>query len=441
MALNKIPTFVLNLERRKDRREHIINQFAGKDEFDLKFVNPIAEENPAISLWNTVKYIINELLSPESDFVLICEDDHTFTDKYDKDLVRHCINVAKCLNAEILSGGVSCVGEMILLEPNIMWIEKFTGLQFTIIFRRLFGAINNFEFKEYDNADIVMSNLAKRIFLLTPFISTQKEFGYSDITAMNNVAGRVDSLFEFAQRKVEAIVKVSSFYRRMLSFIDSLDAELEEVFIPTYIVNLPERKQRLSHILSQFSGRSEFEINVVKAIKHPKGNVGLWLTIRRIVSDAIEKGHDVIILCEDDHAFTENYHAARFLRNVVLANELGAGMLLGGIANFANAVPVNDEMMWVDNFYCTQFTVLYKRTFNQIIEMSFDEFVTADGAFSLITSHKLVLHPFVSIQKYYEVSDINPLNGIEGHLQRMFDHASKRLDFISDIRKGIFTTL
>ena len=49
-----------------------------------------------------------------------------------------------------------------------------------------------------------------------PFISTQKEFGYSDATTKNNTEGYVDQIFSATTEKLQHLVKVAFFYHLKL---------------------------------------------------------------------------------------------------------------------------------------------------------------------------------------------------------------------------------
>ena len=41
----KIPTYVINLKKRPDRKEHILNEFIDKPEFEVKVVEAIEHTN------------------------------------------------------------------------------------------------------------------------------------------------------------------------------------------------------------------------------------------------------------------------------------------------------------------------------------------------------------------------------------------------------------
>ncbi len=313
----------------------------------------------------------------------------------------------------------------------MFWIEEFTGLQFTVIFRRFFKAIIETQFINSNDADIIISDIATNKFLIYPFISTQKEFGYSDVTVKNNTFGYVENLFIKSEENVMALKNIDAYYNMQLK-VDRQQINYKNVYIPTYIINLSERIDRLAHIKKQFDGKSEFNTTVIEAIKNEKGNLGLWLTIRKIIMLAVDNDDDVIIICEDDHEFTNYYSKYEFLKILVEAHMQGIGIVLGGIGDFGSAVYLSQNKFWINSFFCTQFTVIFKNVFLKILNEPFDETVTADGVLSEITSNKIVIHPFISIQKFLG-SNINYYNEIDGYLNSLFNSASNRLNYIKEI--------
>ncbi len=48
-----------------------------------------------------------------------------------------------------------------------------------------------------------------------PFISTQKEFGYSDVTNENDKTNRIEKLFDETQQKLEILNKVRNYYLQL----------------------------------------------------------------------------------------------------------------------------------------------------------------------------------------------------------------------------------
>lgn len=132
--------------------------------------------------------------------------------------------------------------------------------------------------------------------------------------------------------------------------------------IPTYIVNLKSRKDRLRHIKQQFKNKYEFDIHIIEACSHEKGNIGLWQSFQKVIKIAEENDDDVIIFIEDDHIFTEYYNWSFLFNKIIEGNRQGLDILLGGIAGgFKNVIPITKNCLWLDHFWGTQFTIIYKR--------------------------------------------------------------------------------
>ncbi|WP_082331523.1 glycosyltransferase family 25 protein [Lascolabacillus massiliensis] len=183
-----------------------------------------------------------------------------------------------------------------------------------------------------------------------------------------------------------------------------------EYYIPTYIINLKERAERKEHIVSEFEGKPEFGVTFVDACTHSIGAVGLWNSIVKVIEFAVEQENDVILICEDDHYFTENYSQEYLFENIVYAHEQGADILSGGIGGFGYAVPVAKNRYWVDWFWCTQFIVVYKKFFQKILDYEFKDTDTADGVISMLSNNLMTLYPFISKQKEFGYSDITQGN-------------------------------
>lgn len=206
--------------------------------------------------------------------------------------------------------------------------------------------------------------------------------------------------------------------------------DFSDIKIPVYIINLKERIDRKKNILKTFHGRNEFELNIVPAIKKRRGADGLWQTIVSIINKVKDNDDEVIIICEDDHIFTRNYNRDLFLSEVIMAGQQGCQLLLGGIGNFRNAIPLSQHRLWVDWCWCTQFMVLYRPAFSLILNAKFGEKDVADEFLSLLLSNKMVLYPFVSVQKEFGYSDVTESNNEVGHMDNLFKKTEERLNLL-----------
>jgi len=217
----RIPVFAINLKHRIDRYESIKQEFLGKPEFNVEIVEGLSHELKTVSLWQTIKGIIRSNLQDTADFIIICEDDHQFTDHYNPSQLLQHIHEARVCGADILCGGISSCKNGIRISNSLFWVERFTGLQFSVIFKKFFPEILSAHFGEYDVADHKISSLTDKKFVVHPFISIQKEFGYSDVTVINNNTGRVEQLFKDTSEKLDILRKVSEFYIKKNNLYES----------------------------------------------------------------------------------------------------------------------------------------------------------------------------------------------------------------------------
>lgn len=404
-----IPTYIINLKSRADRRKNVLEEFNNKPEFNVTIVEAIKHKVGSIGLWETIRHILKNLVPEKEEYILICEDDHEFTGHYSKEMLFESIASAQAYEADILSGGVSWVTNIIQVGQNMFWVERFSGLQFTIMFRKFFEKCLEAEFNAFDEADYKISELSCYKFFIAPFISIQKDFGYSDVTPENNIEGRVSESFKLSSETVNVAQKLARHYENTLNEDHDLHSEtFNDVSIPTYIINLPERTDRRVHVEEQFKDKKEFNITIVEACKHEIEHVGLWLSIRKVVQMAMQNDDDVIIIGEDDHEFTKDYTKEYLLKNIIAAHEQGFDMLLGGVSDMKTALPISKNRYWISSFRCTKFIVLYKNMFRLIIDEPYDQTITADGKLSELAVNKAVLFPFVSVQREFGYSDLSP---------------------------------
>ncbi|MCS3556081.1 MULTISPECIES: hypothetical protein [unclassified Sphingobacterium] len=427
-----IPTYIINLKYRNDRFESIINEFEERNEFKLTIYTAVENPIGSVGLWQSILNIIDIAKKDKLNYVLIVEDDHLFTKEYCKDKFYSQLEVAMKNEADVLLGGLSWFDYSVLISSNLHWVNKFTGTQFIVIFKNFYDQILNYDFKnDIDTIDLMISQCSNRIFALFPLISIQKDTGYSDVTKKNNSVGIINTLFKKVQLRIQAFTKVQNHL--LLTNFHYQNANFNELQIPTYIINIDERKDRLEHITKQFLNKREFALEIYTVQKEKECTIGLWNNIKNIISIAKERDEDIIIICEDDHLFSKNYTKEILFDSIFQGAELGADIILGGISNTNQAIVVSSELCWVESFQCTQFTILFKSIFEIVLSENFTENDAADLKLSMITANKYVIHPFISTQKDFGYSDI-PIKGVKTQqYQNWFDMCNNKLDKIRDI--------
>lgn len=423
-----IKVYAVNLPQRTERRESIETQFADKPEFELHIVPAIERRIGAHGLWQTFYSIVAREAATDSDFFIFCEDDHIFTENYSFELLSKRISEAQSLGADLLSGGMSVLRTPVETSPGLFWVSWFNGMQFTVIFRQCYQKILAAKTTEGYAVDIQLSYLANRKYVIFPYISTQCEFGYSDATDINEEEGRVTRFFKKTQSLLSSLQKVNRHYGAINPVLveSIMQTDVSHAFIPTYVINLPERTDRLEHIRKEFYGRPEFNLHIIKASRHEIGAVGLWQSICQIITEAKKCDEDFVLICEDDHFFTKAYDRERLLRQIMLAGAMGAQMLSGGIGDFSNLVPISGNMAWIDRFWCTQFIVIYRNAYDLVLNTPFSLRDVADEKLSTLLTAKMVTIPFISEQTDFGYSDITESNNHNSMIRRHFDNARSK---------------
>lgn len=171
-----------------------------------------------------------------------------------------------------------------------------------------------------------------------------------------------------------------------------------DYYLPTYLIKFRERQEDFTNIRQQFESKDEFDLTIVEACNDKVEKVGLWLSIKKIIRTAIDKGDDVVIICGDYHEFTPQYSREGLFSQIIGAADQGANILLGGVRSFGQAIPISKDRFWLDRFQGTQFTIIYRSFFQQILYEPFDDKEELDEKLSHMTSHKMVIYPFISVQ-------------------------------------------
>lgn len=230
----------------------------------------------------------------------------------------------------------------------------------------------------------------------------------------------------------------SNWLSKAGKIFNELFAEKNDTYIPVYIINRKDRAERKAHILNEFKGKTEFDITLVEACTHENGALGLWNSIIKVIGQAQKNEDDIIIICEDDHYFTEHYSPGLLWKEIREAYKQGADLLSGGIGGFGHAVPVGYCRYWVDWLWCTQFVVLYKHFFETILAYEFKEGDTADGIFSTLSANKLVIYPFISEQRDFGYSDVTQTNKEnQGRIREHFAWANRQFKMICTVQEKL----
>jgi hypothetical protein len=378
---------IVNLPERKDRYNNIVQTFKFRKEFGFKVFRPSPQALGSVSLWITIKKII-ETVDPGLDFFIFCEDDHVFTSHYSFDLFQKCINEAQQLDADILCGGVSWFKTGMQVSKNLFWVEKFSGLQFTVIFKKFYQTILDASFTEFDQADYRISGLTDKKFVIYPFISIQKDFGYSDVTKRNHEERRVERLFEEASEKFSLLRKVKANYSNNRIFnLTSIENETEQISLPLYVI---ADKLKDSFDIQCFG----FSLTTIQILNNHC--LEQWMALRKCIDIAKINEDDFIIITFDSFVLKKDFRKFILINDIIKSNSHSCDILLGNIEKFNHAVPVNESIFWIDSFSQSSFIILFASAYEKILSNppAPDE-VNIYNYLSYITSNKMAVYPFV----------------------------------------------
>lgn len=200
-----IPVYAINLKERTDRRKHLLKEFQNKEEFELTIVDASVHSIGAVGLWHSIVRAVEMAKEKGDDIIILCEDDHFFTKNYSCKLLFKEIVEANVQGTDILLGGICGFGHAIRTGVCRYRVDWFWGTQFVVVYSPFFDKIVSYQFADTDTADGVLSELATNKMVIFPFISEQKEFGYSDVTMHNNRVGDVDVFFEQTRHRLSLI--------------------------------------------------------------------------------------------------------------------------------------------------------------------------------------------------------------------------------------------
>ncbi|HWK57190.1 MAG TPA: hypothetical protein VNQ80_07625 [Parapedobacter sp.] len=97
--------------------------------------------------------------------------------------------------------------------------------------------------------------------------------------------------------------------------------------IPAFAINLKSRIDRFKSIHSEFLDHKGFQLEIVKAIEDPNGAYGLWKTIYTIINEADKRGDKFVLICEDDHIFTQYFNMEEFKNRITECKSIGVDIL------------------------------------------------------------------------------------------------------------------
>jgi len=413
--MKQIPTYIINLKERPDRLKHAKTEFLEKPEFRLNVIDAIPDPIGALGLWKSVLLAIEASNKGNEDYLLICEDDHMFTQHYDIALLIENIKNAERYHADVLLGGVHWFDTAARVTDRLYWVDNFTATHFIVIYKRFYDILLNYSFKNTDDLDLVISKLSDRKFLLHPFISIQKDFGYSDIRKEQNMHS--ESQFEVTSSAIHRISKISNHF---LSFRIP-DEKIEEKFsVPTFTIIAAENSLPISWKVNDLP---EFEI-IQSFTSEGKPGSELGAIYSNIIRCAIEKEFELIVICGDKHRFTQEYDFEIMAKGILEGYRMGADIIFGGVLDYGLAVRASENLMWINQLVSSDFIII----FNRFFEIVLAKCSAGDSDFnpSALTDNKFVLNRQISFNTDWIIEEPDKsLTRLD--MPRMLDRTRRKL--------------
>lgn len=428
---DSIYTYIINLPNRKDRKESILHEFAGRKEFNLHLFPAVEHKRGALGLWKSITEIVRDAKERSEEAVLICEDDHHFTSAYDANVFTESVYRAAEYGCDLLLGGIGNFRNLIPVDSHLMWVDWSWCTQFMVVYSTAYDTILQSDFnEETDVADEFLSRILSNKLVFSPFISVQKEFGYSDVTKSNNGIGKVSCYF----KKAEALANI---YRRVVEKYNGVN--LRKNFsisihtIHVYAINLPHRIDRKKSIMAQFEDKCLFDLEIVSPIENPVASTSLWRSFVRIVSIEKRKNSDFFIFCEDDHSFTDKYSEKNLLEAIAKAQNLGADLLSGGFSWLDTPIRICGNLFWTKAFTGMQFTIVFKKFYSKILNSDINGNHTLDIYLSTLSDDIFVTFPYISSQREFGYSDVTEKNNSEGRVSSLFNRTERSLTLLNKV--------
>jgi len=198
------------------------------------------------------------------------------------------------------------------------------------------------------------------------------------------------------------------------------------IIIPVY-ANATENSQKGRYLKQVFHNKPEFELTLLETEYSD-----YWETFRHCAQLGNDQDEDLLIICNESHQFTEEYNRDLLIQNIVEAHQQKCDILFGGIGGFGYAVPLTENRYWIDRVRYCHFFVIFRKAFNLLINSPFKKDKPFDDYLSALTMHKMVLSPFLSVQRKI-LNSQGDEEAISKELRKSFEIAGSRLSTYKNV--------
>lgn len=111
----------------------------------------------------------------------------------------------------MLLGDYSWVRSAVQVSENLFWVNKFTGMQFTVIFRKFYKPILDANFGDDVITDINLSKFSDNKFVIYPYISVQENLGILMLQSQMKEKD-ISEIFECSMKLFDILDEVRKYY-------------------------------------------------------------------------------------------------------------------------------------------------------------------------------------------------------------------------------------
>ena len=174
----------------------------------------------------------------------------------------------------------------------------------------------------------------------------------------------------------------------------------KSIKFPTYIMNAVSSTFFAGDFYDKLKKKPEFNIKSIDVcLSNLDMNRSLWTYITESVNHAKRNDEKYMIICCTNSYFTDRYSYSFLLQKIKDAQKLKAEVLVGGLSDFRQAIPMGYQLYWIAIFKNAPFIIIYKSLYEKILSYRFKSGDKIDDVLSLLAKYKMVIYPFICIQK------------------------------------------
>lgn len=206
----------------------------------------------------------------------------------------------------------------------------------------------------------------------------------------------------------------------------------ESIKFPTYIINADTSSSFIGDFHNELKKRHEFDIHLIDVdFSNPDTNRIFWTYVTESINIAKRNNEKYATICQPSAYFTNEYSYSFLLQKIKDAQHLNAEILIGGLSDFRQAIPMGYQLYWIAWFKTAPLLIIYESLYDKILSYKFQVNDTIDNILSLLAKYKMIIYPFICMQRLKH-SDRQSTEISDEHIaDEIFQIASERFKHIN----------